>query len=76
MEIDFVSMSFYETGVVRPDGAWSFNEIVLKPGRPSFYDWAVAADGTVTGFYNAGAGAGIEQIDGLRYAAGARGCGS
>jgi hypothetical protein len=72
--VNFTSAFFFETGIVQPDGSWSFNEIVLKTGRPSFYDWIVAVDGTVTGFYNPANGSGIEEITGLRYAAGARDC--
>jgi len=65
---------FYETGIVRPDGSWSFNGTVAIGARPSFYDWTVATSGTVTGLYKA-MGSPPEPIAPLQYVSGARDCG-
>ncbi len=73
----FLSAYFYEpgSGKVRPDGSWYFDETVLD-GGPTFYHWEVAADGAVSGTHNRPGSGGTEPIGPLRYAAGARSCGT
>jgi hypothetical protein len=57
--------------VVEADGSWTFNEMVDNYGNPSFYEWHVAADGTVTGVYQYN---GVEQLGPFEYVSGARDC--
>jgi hypothetical protein len=60
-----------QNAVVETDGSWTFNEIVDNYGNPSYYEWHVAANGTVTGAYRYN---GVEQIGPLLYVSGARDC--
>jgi hypothetical protein len=57
--------------VVEADGSWTFNEVVDNYGNPSYYQWHVATNGTVTGAYQYN---GVEQIGPLQYVSGSRDC--
>lgn len=70
-DIRFSSEYQVQNAVVEADGSWTFNEMVDNYGNPSFYEWHVAADGTVTGVYQFN---GVEQLGPFEYVSGARDC--
>ena len=71
-DIRFNSTYAIQNAVVEADGSWTFNE-QIDNNAPSFYEWHVATDGTVTGAYQYNGGA-LQQIGPLRYVSGARDC--
>jgi len=74
-DIAFGSTYEVQNAIVEADGSWSFDEIVPSGESSSFYTWYVGIDGTVTGVYKF-PGQPPEQVGPLRYAAGARDCGT
>lgn len=59
---------------VNADGSWGFDEIVDAYGTQSAYEWHVATNGVVTGYYRYGSNP-IQQLGPLQYAPGSRDCG-
>lgn len=60
-----------QNAIVEADGSWTFTEVVDNDGGPVVYEWHLAADGVVSGFYRSG---GTEQLGPFQYVGGTRDC--
>ena len=60
-----------QNAIVEANGSWTFTEVVDNDGSAVVYEWHLAADGVVSGFYRSG---GVEQLGPFQYVSGARDC--
>ncbi|ADB49256.1 hypothetical protein [Conexibacter woesei] len=65
-DIRFSSEYTVLNAVVEADGSWAFDETVPSGGNPSYYEWHVATNGTVTGGYRS-PGGDVQQLGPFQY---------